>query len=165
MGIMASYLSLEDALADEIAQLDNSHIIGKIEELMEKQCCPVYDMDKLWDGLHCLLTGISASQPIEDHPLSEAIVGVHVLDTEEFVSVIGCEELPCILEALHSMDRTVLQQQFKPADFREKQIYPDIWLDDEAEELFAELIAELDQLIHFYEQSLAQGHDILISIY
>ncbi|MGE7951546.1 YfbM family protein [Lysinibacillus xylanilyticus] len=165
MGIMACYLSLNDALADEIAQLDNSHIVEKIEELMEKLRCPVYEMDKLWDGLHCLLTGISASQPIEDHPLSEAIVGVHVLDTEEFVSVIGSEELPRILEALHSMDRTVLLQQFKPADFRAKQIYPDIWADDEAEELFAELIAELDQLIDFYEQSLTRGYDILISIY
>ncbi|WP_263297598.1 YfbM family protein [Lysinibacillus sphaericus] len=108
---------------------------------------------------------VSASQPIEDPPLSEAIVGVNVLDTEEFVSVIGSEELPRILEALHSMDRTVLQQQFKPADFRAKQIYPDIWAYDEADELFAELIAELDQLIDFYEQSLTRGHDILISIY
>ncbi|WP_263297601.1 YfbM family protein [Lysinibacillus sphaericus] len=54
---MACYLSLNDALADEIAQLDNSHIVEKIEELMEKLRCPVYEMDKLWDGLHCLLTG------------------------------------------------------------------------------------------------------------
>lgn len=165
MGIMACFLSLNDTLADEVAQLDNAHIVEKIEELMEKQRCPVYEMDKLWDGLHYLLTGISASQPIEDHPLSEAIVGVHVLDTEEFVSVIGSDELPRILEALHSVDRTVLQQQFNPADFRSKQIYPDIWADDEAEELFTELITELHQLTHFYEQSLAQGHDILISIY
>ncbi|WGV58358.1 DUF1877 family protein [Brevibacillus brevis] len=110
MGIMASYLSLNDALAEEVAQLENSHIVGKIEELMEKQRCPVYEMDKLWDRLHYLLTGTSASQPIEDNPLSEAIVGVHVLDTEEFVSAIGSDELPRILEALHSMDRTVLQQ-------------------------------------------------------
>ncbi|GAB1529585.1 MULTISPECIES: YfbM family protein [Brevibacillus] len=165
MGIMACYLSLNDALADEVAQLDNAHIVGKIEELMEKQRCSVYEMDKLWDGLHYLLTGISASQPIEDNPLSEAIVGVHVLDNEEFVSVIGSDELPRILEALHSMDRTVLQQQYKQADFRAKQIYPDIWVDDEAEERFAELITELNQLTHFHEQSLAKGHDILISIY
>ncbi|WP_286176996.1 DUF1877 family protein [Brevibacillus brevis] len=115
--------------------------------------------------MHYLLTGTSASQPIEDNPLSEAIVGVHVLDTEEFVSAIGSDELPRILEALHSMDRAVLQAQYKPADFRAKQIYPGIWVDDEAEERFAELITELNQLTYFYEQSLAQGHDILISIY
>ncbi|WP_269446220.1 DUF1877 family protein [Brevibacillus brevis] len=93
------------------------------------------------------------------------MVGGHVLDTEEFVSVIGSDELLRILEALHSMDRTVLQQQYKPADFRAKQIYPDIWVDDEAEERFAELITELNQFTHFHEQSLAKGHDILISIY
>ena len=165
MGIMACFLSLNDAIADEVAQLDNTHLVEKIEELMEKQSCPVYEMDKLWDGLHYLLTGNSASQPIEDHPLSEAIVGVHVLDTEEFVSAIGSDELPRILKALHSVDRTVLKQYFNPADFRSKQIYPDIWVDDEAEERFTELITELNQLTHFYEQSLAQGHDILISIY
>ncbi|GKS14913.1 hypothetical protein YDYSY3_59130 [Paenibacillus chitinolyticus] len=88
-----------------------------------------------------------------------------MLDTKEFVSVIGSEELLRILEALHSVDRTVLQQHFNPADFKSKQIYPDIWTDDEAEERFTELITELNQLTHFYEQSLAQGHDILISIY
>lgn len=165
MGITACFLSLNDALADEVAQLDNVHIVEKIEELMENQRCPVYAMDKLWDGLHYLLTGISASHPIEDHPLSEAIVGVHVLDTEEFVSAIGSDELPRILEALHSVDRTDLQQHFNPADFRSNQIYPDIWTDDEAEERFTELITELDHLTRFYEQSLAQAHDILISIY
>ncbi|WP_217562965.1 YfbM family protein [Paenibacillus sp. GbtcB18] len=165
MGIMACFLSLNDALADEVAQLDNAHIVDKVEELMGKQRCPVYEMDKLWDGLHYLLTRNSASQPIEDHPLSEAIVGVHVLDTEEFVSAIGSDELPRILKALHSVDRTLLKQHFNPADFRSKQIYPDIWADDEAEERFTELITELNQLTHFYEQSLAQGHDILISIY
>jgi hypothetical protein len=88
-----------------------------------------------------------------------------VLDTEEFVSAIGSDELPRILEALQSVNRTVLQQHFNPADFRSKQIYPDIWADDEAEERFRELITELNQLTHFYEHSLSQGHDILISIY
>lgn len=73
------------------------------------------------DSIVCLLTGISALQ-IENYPLSEAIVGVHVLNTEEFVRVIGFD-----LEALHSMERNVLQQQFKLADFRAKQIYPAIW--------------------------------------
>ncbi|WJQ79803.1 DUF1877 family protein [Brevibacillus brevis] len=115
----------------------------------------------MWDGLYYLLTGTSPSQPNEDNPLSEAIDGVRVLDTEEFVSVIGSDDLPRILDALHSMDRAVLQQQYKPADFRAKQIYPDIWLDDEAEERFAELITELNQLTYFYEQSLAQGYGLL----
>lgn len=165
MGIMACFLSLNDALADEVADVDNAHVVEKIEELIGEQRCPVYEMDKLWDGLHYLLTGKSASQPIEDHPLSEAIVGVHVLDSEEFVSAIGSDELPRILDALHSVDRSVLQQRFNPADFRSNQIYPDIWVDDEAENRFTELITELNQLTRFYEQSLAQGHDILISIY
>lgn len=47
--------------------------------------------------------------PIEDHPLSEATVEVRLLDTEEFVSGIGSDELPRILKALHSVDRTVLK--------------------------------------------------------
>lgn len=47
MGIMASYLSLNNALADEIAELNNSHIIKRLEELMENHSCPVNEMDKL----------------------------------------------------------------------------------------------------------------------
>lgn len=78
------------------APVTNSAIITKIEQLMENRLCPVYEMEKCWDGLHFLLTGVSASQPIEDDPLSEAIVGVHVLDTEDFIAAIGSDELPRI---------------------------------------------------------------------
>lgn len=165
MGIMACYLSLNDALADEVAQLDNTAIPTKIEQLMENRLCPVYEMDKCWDGLHFLLTGVSASQPIEDDPLSEAIVGVHVLDTEDFMAVIGSDELPRIVTSLQAVDRIELRKQFKLSAFREQQIYPNIWVDEETDELFAELTLELKNLISFYECSRDQGHDILISIY
>ncbi|AZS17933.1 YfbM family protein [Paenibacillus lutimineralis] len=165
MGIMACYLSLNDALANEVVQLDNSSIITKIEQLMEDRLCPVYEMDKCWDGLHFLLTGVSASHPIEDDPLSEAIVGVHVLDTEDFIAVIGSDELPRILASLQAVDRIALQEHFNLSAFREQQIYPNTWVDEETDERFEELTLELQNLISFYERSRDQGHDILVSIY
>ncbi|WP_042198093.1 YfbM family protein [Paenibacillus camerounensis] len=165
MGILACYLSLNDALADEVAQLDNSAIITKIEQLMENRLCPIYEMDKCWDGLHFLLTGVSASQPIEGDPLSEAVVGVHVLDTEDFIAVIGSDELPRIIASLQAVDRITLRKNFKLSAFRQQQIYPNTWVDEETDERFTELTLELQNLISFYEHSRDQGHDILIGIY
>jgi len=44
------------------------------------------DIDKMWDVLHFLLTGISATEPIEDDPLSELIAGEIVADEEDFIA-------------------------------------------------------------------------------
>jgi len=40
----------------------------------------------MWDVPHFLLTGISATEPIEDDPLSELIVGEIVADEEDFIA-------------------------------------------------------------------------------
>lgn len=123
MGIMACYLSLNDALANEVVQLDNSAIITKIEQLMEDRLCPVYEMDKCWDGL------------------------------------------PRIVASLQAVDRIALRKHFNLSAFREHQIYPNTWVDEETDERFVELTLELQSLISFYERSRDQGHDILVSIY
>lgn len=78
-------MEADKILIDELKTKSNEEIFEVIQELEED--CEIYDMDKMWDGLHFLLTGVSATIPIENHLLSEAIVG-----TERFV-----EEDICLL--------------------------------------------------------------------
>ena len=49
--------------------------LDDVEEAQENENLEICDIDKMWDALHFLLTGKSASEPIEDNLISEAIVG------------------------------------------------------------------------------------------
>ena len=95
MGLLANYMMVDEATLDSMMKLNNEELMEKLEELEDNE---YYDMDKLWDGLHFLLTGISAGTPIEENPLSEAIVGVHNFNEEEdeadFIACIEADELP-----------------------------------------------------------------------
>lgn len=77
-------------LADEatIERLSNDEdLFEAVEEYGDESTTIAYDIDKLWDGLHFLLTGVSAQETIENDPLSEAIVGTKIFDCEDFYSI------------------------------------------------------------------------------
>lgn len=166
--MLACYLSLPDEWADKIADADTSEQRCEIiEEVMSRKLCPVYEMDKLWDGLHMLLTGRPAGEPIEGDPLSEAVVGVHVVDAEDdcFIGATGWDELAPIIAALKQSRTDELRSRFSAAEFRKQGVYPDTWSPEREQEQFEELASELTQLAAFYEDSLDKQRDILVSIY
>ena len=126
-----------------------------------------YTIDKLWDGLHFLLTNVSASEPIEGDKLSEAIVGVHVFDTndDDFIACIENDELPEIVQALENVNAKELEHKFDPNIFKKKKIYPNIWDKDKKDELFAELINEYNGLLNFYKKALDKKAHIIYSVF
>lgn len=166
--MLACYLSLPDEWADKIADADTSKQRCEIiEEVMSRKLCPYYEMDKLWDGLHMLLTGRPSSEPIEGDPLSEAVVGVHVVDAEDdcFIGAIGWDELAPIIAALKQIRTDELRRRFSAAEFSRQRVYPNTWSTEREQEQFDELVSELRQLTAFYEDSLDKQRDVLVSIY
>ena len=84
MGMRACYMEVNE---DQLQQLlDNDNLLEDIEELSDEEEHNEIDIDKMWDVLHFLLTGISATEPIEDDPLSELIAGEIVADEEDFIA-------------------------------------------------------------------------------
>lgn len=169
MGMFSNYMMVDEATLGAMSLLDNAALLEMIEALEEKKRVPVYGMDKLWDGLHFLLTGVSASSPIEENPLSEAIVGVHVFneddDEADFVGCIENEELAEIMQAMLDVDTDKLETTFDLRVFRENEIYPNIWLDENRENLFNELVQAFNNLLAFYHKAATEGKHIVISIY
>ena len=81
MGMIANYQSTTDIELEKFMCLDD------VEEAQENENLEICDIDKMWDALHFLLTGKSASEPIEDNLISEAIVGQFNISGEEiFIS-------------------------------------------------------------------------------
>ena len=79
MGMIANYQPTTDIELEKITCLDD------VEELQESEDIEICDIDKMWDALHFLLTGKSASEPIEDDLISEAIVGQFNISGEEII--------------------------------------------------------------------------------
>lgn len=168
MGMIGQYMMINNQTFRSLVDLENDDLIEMIEELSEDQENEIYDIDKLWDGLHFLLTGISACQPIEGNKLSEAIVGVKVFNDDEdadFISYTMTEDIQEIVTALNNVDVEKLRLNFDLSKFRKAKIYPDIWKDKEKESLLDELIQEYEKTLNFYTKALGEKAHVIVSIY
>ncbi len=163
MGMQAVYLAVDEPALDALVAADPADLVERIEELEEADT-PSFTMDKLWDGLHFLLTGVSATDPIEGDPLSEAVVGVHVFPGDDFVGCTEIDELPRIVERLDALDVVALVTGVDFAAFDRAGLYPRIWTDDPTS-LAAELAEAFTDLRDFHRRCVTDGKHLIVSIY
>ena len=163
MGMIANYQSTTDIELEKFMCLDD------VEELQESEDIEICDIDKMWDALHFLLTGKSASEPIEDNLISEAIVGQFNIsgeEIEEFISGTKTDRVKEIAKALQELDFETYLDKFDMSAFSQNDIYPNIWgYEDEADEIKDDLRNSFENLKKFYEKMAAQESAVLVSIY
>ena len=154
MGMIANYQSTTDIELEKFMCLDD------VEDAQENENLEICDIDKMWDALHFLLTGKSAS---------EAIVGQFNIsgeEIEEFISGTKSDRVKEIAKALHELDFETYIDKFDMSAFRQNDIYPNIWeYEDEADEIKDDLRTSFESLKKFYEKMAAQESAVLVSIY
>lgn len=168
MGMIAEYLMVDEESLNSLMDLNNDDLTDKLFEIEESEKFERIDIDKIWDSLHCFLTGMSASQPIEDDKLSEAIVGVHNFNVEDeqadFVSYIKNGELSDIITAIEGYDFEWYANKFEPKILEKRKVYPEgIWNDDKMQ-LLGEFKNALTEILGFYKKALNTNHHIIVSI-
>lgn len=160
MGMIANYQSTTDIELEKFTCLDD------VEEAQEDDNVEICDIDKMWDALHFLLTGKSASEPIEDDVISEAIVGQFNIYEEDYIAGTKSDRVKEIAKALQEIDFEAYLNEFEMSAFRQKEIYPNIWeYEEEADEIKDELRDSFESLKKFYEKMAEQEKAILVSIY
>lgn len=165
MGMVACYMEADKALIEKLKGFVSEHLMEGIESL-EENGQNFTDIDKMWDGLHFLLTGVSASTPIENDLISEAIVGKNAFCNEgEYIAYIYPNRLKEIYNALEKIDTGNLKEKFSPKEFEEKEIYPNIWVDNDKDELFEELIEAFECIKAFYSKLVSGNKGVIVSIY
>ena len=167
MGMIACYQMIEDSVISELKKKDEDELFENVEELQEDGDS-ILDIDKLWDGLHCLLTGVTASEPEWGNPLSEAIVGSEkFIDNEDsdYISYISSDGVQEIEKALMGFDIELALIDFQPKDFVQKGIYPNIWIHSDKTELKQELKECFLELRSFYEKAVQLKKGVIVSIY
>lgn len=167
MGMIANYQQTTDLELESLKV--STDFVDAVEELQETKEPDICDIDKMWDALHFLLTGKSASEPIENDPISEAIVGQFNIsgeDIEEFISGTLAERVKVIAEALQEIDFDTYAEKFNMQSFAEHDIYPNIWsYDEEAEEILDDMRGCFESLKQFYFRMAKKGSAVLVSIY
>lgn len=165
MGLQAVYIAISnEKWEDDLSKFsDNEDLFEKIEDLQEDGNCKFVDIGKMWDGLHFLLTNVSASEPIENNEISEFIVGVEVLNDDDFIAFSNTKDVKRIIEKINQINFDEFEHTFSPKKFKQKEIYPDIWRDENKEYLFKELKESFILLKKFYNEN--KNQNIIVSIY
>ena len=169
MGIQAGYLMVDEKTLSSFMELDNKSLCNRIEQLENDDKTISINIDKIWDALHCFLTGTTASEPIEGNKLSEAVVGIHVFNIEDenadFVGCIENEELESVIKSIEDLPFEKMVKKFDPIVLKNQQIYPKgIWQDSK-EQLVDEFQNALTEIEQFYKKALETNKHIIVSIY
>ncbi len=167
MGMFACYMEAKYDLIESLKTKSDNELFEEVESLLQ-QNIKSYDMGKLWDGLHFIMTGVSASTPIVDDLLSEAIVGTSMFSSDEnanYIAYIYPDRVREIFLALSSFDIYKALSYFSPKELEKKDIYPSIWVESEKESLKEELISEFKGIKDFYGVVSNDNKGIVVSIY
>lgn len=168
MGIIANYQYLSDANLQELKSFyaEEDDIFEEVEDLNDEAEI-LLGIDKMWDALHFVLTGVSCIEPIKNNPLSEAVVGVFSIDgIEEYISYIEKSRIKDIVFALDNFDIEKALKTFSMKECKEAELYPDIWdYEEETDEIKEEIMGYFQNMKDFYKQVLEEDGNVLVTIY
>ena len=168
MGIIANYQYLSDNNLQELKSFyaEEDDIFEEVEDWNDEAEI-LLDIDKMWDALHFVLTGVSCIEPIKNNPLSEAVVGVFSIDgIEEYISYIEKSRIKDIVFALDNFDIEKALKTFSMKECKEAELYPDIWdYEEEIDEIKEEIMDYFQNMKDFYKQVLEEDGNVLVTIY
>lgn len=167
MGLIANYNCVNDKNLKELKGLGSSEeeLFETVEEWSDEDEL-LLDIDKMWDVLHFVLTGVSTDHRIADNPLSQAVLGITAVEElSDYLAYTEHDKLADIVAALEQFDMEEALESFDMAACKEAELYPDIWdYDEEEEEIKDELLHDFEQMKRFYKQVLDANGNVLVSI-
>ena len=163
MGMIANYRYINDQYLHQMKSFnaeedDQFEIVEEVELLL--------DIDKMWDVLHFLFTGVSTSNPSRNAPLSGAILGVTALENvAEYIAYTEKSKVSEICSALENFDMEEAMAHFSMQACKKADLYPDIWdYDDEEEEIKEEICDDFQALKEFYQKILDLHGNVMVTI-
>ena len=167
MGLIANYNCISDESLKELKGLGSSEedLFETVEAWSDEDDL-LLDIDKMWDVLHFVLTGVSADHRIDDNPLSQAVLGVtSIEDLSDYMAYTEYSQIADIVAALDQFDIESALESFDMKACKEAELYPNIWdYDEEEEEIKDELLHDFEQMKRFYKQVLDTNGHVLVSI-
>ena len=106
MGLIANYSCLSDVNLKELKAMgsEEEEILESVEEWNDDDEL-LLDIDKMWDVLHFMLTGVGTDHKDDKNPLSQAVLGVMAVEAiSDYVAYTEHNHLANIVAALDQFD-------------------------------------------------------------
>ena len=156
MGLIANYNCISDESLKELKGLGSSKkdLFETVEEWSDEDEL-LLDIDKMWDVLHFVLTGVSTDHRIDDNPLSQAVLGVtSIEDLSDYMAYTEHSQIADIVAALEQFDMDQALESFDMKACKEAEYTQIFGTDDEEEEeIIDELLHDFEQMKVFYKKS------------
>ena len=167
MGLIANYSCLSDTDLKELKAMgsEEEEILESVEEWNDDDEL-LLDIDKMWDVLHFVLTGVGADHRIDDNPLSQAVLGaMPIEELSDYMAYTEYTKIADIVVALEQFDMEQALESFDMTACKEAELYPNIWdYEEEEEEIKDEILHNFEQMKRFYKQVLEANGHVLVSI-
>lgn len=180
MGIYASYYAVSEKQASDcqswlmsenkdIQQKAFDELFSLVDDEAYRQN-HYFDLDKLWDGLHFLLTGCASYDDDESiktpaqNALYMGFFGQEPL-SDDGISLLNADKVADVVSALNQIDIDKLLDNVDFEKFSEAELYPSIWeYEDEYEEICDELRYYFENFKQFYQNTLKNNRSVFIFI-
>ena len=167
MGIIANYQYLSDRNLKEMKLFYNEPVEDIEDDKDGNGDVEIQlDMDKMWDAMHFVLTGVSKDDVIENNHLSEAVFGVNsIKNSEEYIAYTQKSKVKDIVLALEDFDIEKALENLNMSRFKKANIYPNIWdYEEDADKIREELRVYFQRLRDFYKKILEVNGNVVIII-
>ena len=164
MGMIANYRYINDQY---LHQMKSFNAEGDDQfEVVEEEAELLLDIDKMWDVLHFVLTGVGSSNPSRNVPLSVAVLGVTPLENvAEYIAYTEKSKVSEICSALENFDMEEAMAHFSMQACKNADLYPDIWdYLDEEEEIKDDIRTYFVKMKDFYKKILTLKGNVLVTI-
>ena len=167
MGIIANYQYLSDRNLKEM-KLFYNEAVDDIDDVKDRNddIEIQLDMDKMWDALHFVLTGVGKDEAIENNHLSEAVFGVNsIKNSQEYIAYTQKSKVKDIVPALEDFDIEKALENLSMSRLKKANIYPNIWdYEEDADKIREELMTYFQRLRDFYKKILEVNGNVVIII-
>ena len=167
MGIIANYQYLSDRNLKEM-RLFYNEAVEDIDDIKDgnDEIEIQLDMDKMWDALHFVLTGVSKDKAMENNHLSEAVFGVNsIKNSVEYIAYTQKSKVKDIVLALEDFDIDKALENLSMSRLKETNIYPNIWdYEEDTDKIREELRTDFQRLRDFYKKILEVNGNVVIII-
>lgn len=164
MGMIANYQYINDQYLHQLKAFNGE---GDDQfEVVEEEAELLLDIDKMWDVLHFVFTGVDSSNSSRNNPLSLAVLGVTALENiAEYIAYTEKSKVSEICSALENFDMEEAMAHFSMQACKKVDLYPDIWdFDDEEEEIKEEICDYFQEMKGFYQKILELNGNVMVTI-
>lgn len=166
MGMIANYYYISDEDLENLKSFDTGDTIFENLENEDENTKILLDIDKMWDVLHFILTGLTIFEESAPNPLREAVIGSTQLEiVEEFIAYTDKSRIADILSALERFNLDKALKNFSMAACKEANLYPNIWdYDEEADDIKDDIRNYFQDMKEFYQTILKNKGNVMITI-